>query len=64
MKQLNLNKKFLFSLIVFIFFTPLLSEDSIDIWKKENLKNNTSKVADKNPEQTESKIKIISETKK
>ena len=64
MKQLNLNKKFLFSLIVFIFFTPLLSEDSIDIWKKENLKNNTSKVVDKNPEQTESKIKIISETKK
>ena len=64
MKQLNLNKKFLFSLIVFIFFTPLLSEDSIDIWKKENLKNNTSKVVDKNPEQTESKIKIILETKK
>ena len=37
MKLLNLNKKFFSSLILFIFFTPLLSEDSVDIWKKDNL---------------------------
>ena len=37
MKLLNLNKKIFFSFILFIFFTPLCSEDSVDIWKKENL---------------------------
>ena len=45
MKLLNLNKKLFFSLILFIFSTPLFSEDSVDIWNKENLnkKNNTTK---------------------
>jgi hypothetical protein len=37
MKLLNLNKKLSFSIILFFFFTPLFSEDSVDIWKKENL---------------------------
>ena len=45
MKLLNLNKKLSFLLILFVFITPLLSEDSVDIWKKENLdkKSNASK---------------------
>ncbi len=60
MKLLNLNKKFFFSLIIFIFFTPLLSEDSVDIWKKENLnkKNNTSDKKNNSLEKSVSKINI------
>jgi hypothetical protein len=60
MKLLNLNKKFFFSLILFIFITPLLSEDSIDIWKKENLdeKNNTIEAKDTRIEKSASKINI------
>ena len=60
MKSLSLNRKFFFSLILFIFFTPLLSEDSVDIWKKENLKKDTKidRIKDSTPEQIESKIKI------
>jgi len=60
MKLLNLNKKFFFSLILFIFITPLLSEDSIDIWKKENLdeKNNTIEAQDTRIEKSASKINI------
>ena len=60
MKLLNLNKNFFFSLILFIFITPLLSEDSIDIWKKENLdeKNNTIEAKDTRIEKSASKINI------
>ena len=60
MKLLNLNKELFLSLILFIFVTPLASEDSIDIWKKENLKTNTDKKdsIDVSLEQPESKINI------
>ena len=66
MKLLNLNKKFFFFLILFIYLTPVYSEDSIDIWKKENLKINTkeNKSISKKPKKTESKIKINSEPPK
>ena len=66
MKLLNLNKKLFFSLFFFIFFTPILSEDSVDIWKKDNLKINKSvnKPKENTPDQVESKIKIISELPK
>ncbi len=40
MKLLNLNKNLFFSIILFTLFSPLFSEESVDIWKKENLKNN------------------------
>ena len=48
MKLLNLNKKLFFSLIIFVFFTPLLSEESVDIWEKKNLnkKSNSTKTKD------------------
>ena len=61
MKLLNLNKKFFFFLIIFI-FTPLFSEDSVNIWEKKNLdiKTNTNKFKDIFPEQSKSKIKINS----
>ena len=64
MKLLNLNKNFFFSLILFFFLTPLFSEDSVDIWKKENLSINTDKNKSKDIEVTESKIKINSEPSK
>jgi len=66
MKLLNLNKKLFFSLIISIFFTPLFSEDSVDIWKKENLdkKSNTSKKKNISLEKTVSKININSELPK
>lgn len=66
MKLLNLNKNIFLSLILFIFFTPLFSEDSVDIWKKENLKIdvNTNKSLTVIPEQPESKIKINSQPPK
>jgi hypothetical protein len=62
MKLLNLNKKLFFSLILYIFCTPLVSEDSVDIWKKENLKTNveTNKSSNTNIKKPESKIKINS----
>ena len=62
MKLLNLNKKLFFSIILFIIFTPLFSEDSVDIWKKENLNiNKTSNKPIDNPlPQPESKININS----
>tara|TARA_B110000259_G_scaffold172298_1_gene204599 strand:- start:4299 stop:6047 length:1749 start_codon:yes stop_codon:yes gene_type:complete len=66
MKLLNLNKKLFFSLIISIFFTPLFSEDSVDIWKKENLdkKSNTSKKKNISLEKTVSKININSQLPK
>ena len=64
MKLLNLNKKLFLSLILFIFFTPLFSEDSVDIWKKINLdkKTNTNKVKDNSSRKSVSKIKISNES--
>jgi len=66
MKLLNLNKKLFFPLIISIFFTPLFSEDSVDIWKKENLdkKSNASKKKNISLEKTVSKININSELPK
>jgi len=65
MKLSNLNKKLFFSLIVFIFSTPLFSEDSIDIWKKDSLnKKNTTKVKNNSFNKLESKIKIDSKLSK
>ena len=66
MKLSSLSKKFFFSLILFIFFTPLFSEDSIEIWKKENLnkKNNNNKVNDSSLKKSESKINLYSEQRK
>ena len=63
MKLLNLNKKLFLSLILFNFLTPVISEDSVDIWKKENLKtnNNTTIVKNKPLQQPDSKININSE---
>ena len=57
MKLLNLNKKLFLSLFLFIFFSSVYSEESVDIWKKENLKN-TNKPTDIITEKTESKINI------
>jgi len=58
MKLLNLNKKIFFSF--FIFFSPLCSEDSVDIWKKENLNKKTiiNKADDISLEKTETNINI------
>jgi len=65
MKLSNLNKKLFFSLIVLIFFTPLFSEDSVDIWKKENFnKKNISKTKNNSLKKFESKIKINPELSK
>ena len=66
MKLLNLNKNLFFSLVLLIFYTPLSSEDGVDIWKKENLKINkdTSKTITSDNKETESKIKINLEAPK
>ncbi len=64
MKLLNLNKQLLYSLIIFFFFTSTHSEDSIDIWKIENLKIKRNKSSDIPVEKTESKIKINLEQSK
>ena len=64
MKLLNLNKKLFFIIILYIFFTPILSEESIDIWEKENLKPNIVEPKKKIPEQPVSKIKISSNISK
>ena len=59
MKLLNLNRRLFFSLVLFIFVTPLASEDSVDIWKKENLTTNADKKSIKvSQEKRESKINI------
>ena len=66
MKLSNLDKKLFLSLILFIFFSPLFSEDSVDIWKKKNLNknNNTTKVKDVSSEKAVSKININAEPPK
>ena len=63
MKLLNLNKKLFFSLILFIFFTPLMTEDSVDIWKKEKLNEEKKTTKSKNIalEKSVSKINLNSE---
>ena len=63
MKLLNLNKKLFLSLILSIFFTPLLSEDSVDIWKKINVdkKTNIIKKEDTSTKKSVSKINISNE---
>ena len=59
MKLLNLNKKTFLSFILFVFFTPLFSEDSVDIWKKEDLKKSKNLKSDIiTVEQKQSKINI------
>ena len=59
MKLLNLNNKFFISLILFVFFTPLFSEDSIDIWEKKNLgEKNTTKTQNFSLEKSKLKSKI------
>ena len=60
MKLSNLNKNLFFSIIFLSLSSPLLSEESVDIWKKENLKNNKNlnKSTDNILKKTESKIKI------
>jgi hypothetical protein len=57
MKLLNLSKNLSFSLILFFFFTPLLSEGSINIWKKKNLTEKNDIIKKKNS----SLEKLISE---
>ena len=66
MKLLNLNKNLSFLLILFFFFSPLFSEDSIDIWSKENLnkKNKVTKEKDISLEKPISKININAEPTK
>ena len=61
MKLLNLNKFFL-TLILFIFFLPLSSEEGVDIWKKENIKENrkTKNLPNSDLKKIESKIKTTS----
>jgi len=46
MKLLNLNKKFIFFLVSFIFSTILFSDESVDIWDNKNLnkKQSSSKI--------------------
>ena len=62
MKLLNLNKKLFLSIFLFVFLTPLLSEDSVDIWGKKNLKKNnnnpTTNIKDDTLNESASKIKI------
>ena len=64
MKLLNLSKKLFFLLILFIFFSPLFSEDSVDIWKKDNLKIKKNRPVETPNNQPVSKIKIDSKLPK
>jgi hypothetical protein len=60
MKSLNLNKNIFFSAIIFIFLTPVLSEDSVDIWDKKNLNKSSinAKINNTILKKTVSKIDI------
>jgi len=66
MKLLNLNKKFYFLFFIFLFSTSLFSEESVDIWNKDNLnkKNITIEKNDISSEKKLSKIKINLKVKK
>jgi len=61
MKSLSLNKKIFLFFILFIFSSDLISEESVDIWKKENLNKNNGptkieKIAPKKKKKTKIKI--------
>ena len=55
MKLLNLSKRFLLFIFLFLFSLPLFGEDKIDIWNKDNFKKKKSNI---------NKEKIISEDNK
>ncbi len=55
MKLLNLSKRFLLFIFLFLFSLPLFGEDKIDIWNKDNFEKKKSKI---------NKEKIISEDNK
>ena len=60
MKLLNLNKKFFFFLVSFIFSTILFSDESVDIWDNKNLnkKQSSSKIENTILKKIEKKINI------
>jgi hypothetical protein len=72
MKSLSLNKQIFLFFILFIFSSDLISDESVDIWKKENLNKNNGptkieKIASKKKKETRidinakvSKINLIS----
>ena len=66
MKLLNLNKKFFLIFFIFLISTSLFSEESVDIWNKDNL--NKKKLSNDNKskpfEKQTSKIKINTKIKK
>ena len=66
MKLSNLSKKIFLFLAVLLFFTQLLSEESVNIWTKENLdkKINSSKKIDiSSSKKKNSKININTKAK-
>jgi hypothetical protein len=66
MKLLSLNKKIFLLFILFIPSSILSSEESVDIWKKENLnkKNNSPKTEKNFIKKVESKININAQASK
>ena len=48
MKLSSLNKKLSLSLIIFFLFTPLFSEEGVDIWKKKDLNKKSNNTKEKN----------------
>jgi len=57
MKSLSLNKQIFLFFILFIFSSDLISDESVDIWKKENLNKNNGpakieKIASKKKKET------------
>ena len=46
MKLLNLSKRFLLFIFLLFYFLPLLAEENIDIWNKENFEKK-QKISDK-----------------
>ena len=66
MKLLNLNKKFFLISFIFLFSTSLFSEESVDIWNKDNLNKKKLSNDDKRKtfEKQISKIKINTKVKK
>ena len=65
MKLLSLNKKIFFLLIFSILSTSASSDESVNIWKKNNLekKNTLKKTVNTSAEQNQSKIDIGKKTK-
>ncbi len=58
MKLLNLSKSFLLFIFLLFYSLPLLSEEKIDIWKKENFEKKTKTTDKKELPAEENKIKI------